>query len=325
MKNYISKNANSAAVFSIVFFIAHLFLTLDIYSKNQVTPETPLLNIAGLPFLRMDFLLIGFSLAYLIGMVVAKIFKKSAEMLLKFSLGIAGILVLFIALFDVNTMQLFSPVLRISHVIMTVSRVDAIVAVVSGLFAGAACTVLSRFRVDYKIVLLSVLSAVVVSCLANSENLHMATYCISGAMLLLSALVKDFSQPCQAEKTLSKCSAVTSILGFVSTTALAVTVATLYHMLCDNAGFGQIGYTAVTGILVCVFAAVLSKTYHKVLTPLAFLAGSIISYILIHYASEVITYSNNRVIYVMPYAIWIVAAVIAAVFSITAVLKKKEI
>lgn len=325
MKNYISKNANSAAVFSIVFFIVHLFLTLDIYSKNQVTPETPLLNIAGLPFLRMDFLFIGFSVAYLIGMFVAKIFKNSAEMLLKFSLGIAGILVLFIALFDVNTMQLFAPVLRISHVIMTVSRVDAIVAVVSGLFAGAACTVLSRFRVDYKIVLLSVLSAVVVSCLANSENLHMAAYFISGAMLLLSALVKDFSQPCQAEKTLSKCSAAANILGFVSTTAFTVTVATLYHMLCDNAGFGQIGYTVATGILVCLFAAVLSKTYHTVLTPLAFLAGSIISYILIHYASEVITYSNNRVIYVMPYAIWIAAAVIAAVFSTIVVLKKKEI
>lgn len=41
----------------------------------------------------------------------------------------------------------------------------------------------------------------------------------------------------------------------------------------------------------------------------AIVLGSIISYILIHYASEVITYSGNRVLYVVPYSVLIICSI----------------
>lgn len=313
MINKLKKNAHCISVFSVIFYITTLFLTFDIYCKNQVTPETPLLNIAGLPFLRMDFLLIIFTLAFLIGAVIVHIFKKAVGFLLPFALGFSGLLSLFIALFDVNTLQLFDPTMRISHVIMTVSRVLAITAGVSGGFIGAVCTMIYRKKASVKSIALYSMLAVILSVFANAENMQNWLFLISAILLLGSSILNDFSKNTVYDKAKRDSSpASIKICSFLSTVCFTSLIGISYSTLCENAGILELGYTASLGIIVTIFAFSLSLHFNSVLQPIALLLGSILSYIFIHYASDVVTYSGNRVIYITPYyiSIFLIAIII---------------
>lgn len=321
MINKLKKNAHCISVFSVIFYITTLFLTFDIYCKKQVTPETPLLNIAGLPFLRMDFLLIIFTLAFLIGAVIVHIFKKAVGFLLPFALGFSGLLSLFIALFDVNTLQLFDPTMRISHVIMTVSRVLAIIAGVSGGFIGAVCTILCKQKTSAKSIAFYSIFSVILSVLANAENMQNWLFIISAILLLSSSFLNDFSKNTfYNENKMDSSSAYIKICAFLSTVCFTALIGVLYSTLCENAGFSELGYTAVLGILSTVFMLFLTLHYNSVLQPIAMLMGSVISYIFIHYASDVVTYSGNRVVYIMPYYVSII--LMAIIFTDCMILKK---
>ena len=321
MISKLKKNAHSISIFSVIFYITTLFLTFDTYCKNQVTPETPLLNIAGLPFLRMDFLLILFNLAFLIGTVIVHIFKKTVGFLLPFALGFSGLLSLFIALFDVNTMQLFDPTMRISHVIMTVSRILAIFAGVSGGFIGAAVTILCRQKTSAKSIAFYSIFSIILSVLANAENMQNWLFIISAILLLSSSFLNDFSKNTVYNETKMDSSPVyIKISTFLSTVCFIALIGVLYSTLCKNAGFSELGYTAVLGIILTLSALSLSLHCNSILQSIALLIGSVISYILIHYASEVVTYSGNRVIYITPYYVSII--LIAIIFTGCMILKK---
>ncbi len=326
MMDKLKRNAHSISAFSVIFYTVTLFLTLDTYCKNRVTPETPLLNIAGLPFLRMDFVLIIFTAAFLIGTAIVYLLKKSAPFLLPFALGVAGLLSLFIALFDVNTMQLFDPTMRISHVIMTVSRVLAIVAGVSGGFIGAACTILCRQKISAKSAVLSAGAAIILSLLANAENLQNQLFAFCAVLLLFGSAVCDFSKEkiCLESKA-KRAAPKTAICAFLSAVSFTALAGSIYAVLCENAGFSALTCTVFSGIVCIAFCAVLTVGYRAVLSPAAMFTGSVLSYVLVHYGSRVVTYSGNRVIYIMPY--W-VGSVLLAVSAVTAVLlfrqKKKE-
>lgn len=322
MKTALKKHASDIIISSVIFYIFSIFLSFDNYCKTQVTPETPLFNIAGLPFLRMEFISIIFAFAFIIGSLIVVLFKKADKFLLPFALGFSGILAVFISLFDVNTLQLFAPTMRISHVIMTVSQVLAIVTAVSGGFIGAGCTVISRQKISSKAVLPSALSATVLSILANEENLQGGLFFISGILLLFGSIVSDFCFEFKpAEKI--KINLKNEILPFILTLCLTALFGILYASVYENSGFSLTGFSAVSGILLILFALSMKMNYNIFMQPAAIFIGTIISFVLVHFAGNVITYSGNRVIYIMPYSILLIlSAICAGLFIAVYSLKK---
>lgn len=314
MKKFLNSNAANISAFSTVFFITSILLTLDIYCKNQVTPETPLYNIAGLPFLRMDFILILFTLTFLIGTILAVLLKKFTKSIASFALGALGCISIFMFLFDVNTMQLIAPTMRISHVIMTVSRVLAIFAGASGIFAGLSITAISNCKVSKKSIIISSVSAILLSVIANAENLQVILYLICGILLLAGSIIFDFSQVSDTIKLSFNKPKITkqSCAEFMTNLSLTVLFGILYSLLCNNTCINETGFTAISGLILLAITACI---YISIINSAALFFGSIISYVLIHYASEITAYSGNRVIYVMPYSIGIVCFIIAA-FSV---------
>lgn len=305
MKSLIEKNTINISAFSVVFFIISIFITFDTYCKNQVTPETPLYNIAGLPFLRMDFILILFTAAFLIGSFISILLKKGIKNLLPLSLGVLGCIALFISLFDVNTMQIIDPTMRISHVIMTVSRVLAIVAGASGIFAGIAVTAIFNSLSSKKPILISSVSAIIVGLIANAENMQTVLYFVCAVLFLICSLAVDFSKSLNLEISIPKVSK-NALAEFISVLSTTVLFGISYSVLCENAGISEIGFTATSGLILLLLFITLSDKQSCVINNLALFFGSIVSYICIHYASDVITYSGNRVVYVIPYSIGII-------------------
>lgn len=318
MKKWVQAHSAQFAAFSAVFFSVSLFLTLDIYCKNQVTPETPLLNIAGLPFLRMDFVLVVFAAAFAVGTIAAGILKKFACGLRVLALGALGCIAVFFALFDVDTVQLLVPTMRISHVIMTVSRVLAITAGAGGIFFGVYFSRLSDFYALKKPMCIGAAAAVACSVFANAENLQTMLYAVCGILLLISCLLSDFAEPAPTVYTVpSRPKTVRGALAdFLGMCALTVFFGISYSVWCENAGFGETSLTVITGCI-CIALVASARMRPNILHAAALLLGSAVSYCLVHFAAEVVTYSANRVIYVLPYwAFWVCLAVYIGSFAL---------
>lgn len=309
-------------LFSIIFYIVSLFSTFDIYCKNQVTPETPLLNIAGLPFLRMEFIAVIFAAAFCIGAVIARIFKKKSKTMLSFALGTCGVLSVFLFVFSVDFLQTISPTLRISHVIMTVSRVLAIVAGVSGGFVGAVFCVLKQKSVCKKTVAFSVLTAIILSVFSNLENFQPVLYLLCGILLIISSVANDYSkieyQINKANVSLSE--KITSIANLVLLTIMFMTAE---GVLTVNAGISQISTAIISGLLILI-ALILCKKQSVLLSGVSLLFGAVIGYIVTHYGSEVIAYSGNRVLYKTTYIIWGICIVILIVLNTFLYIREKR-
>ncbi len=318
MKKILKANAMNAAAFSVVFYVFSMFLTLDVYCKNQVTPETPLYNIAGLPFLRMEFVLIVFALAFAAGILLAALLKTFGRTLLPFSLGCLGLISVFMFVFDVNTMQIFSPTMRISHVIMTVSRVLAIMAGASGIFTGVCAAFLSSSVISKKPAAAAGLCALLCSVFTNAENLQTLLYLLCAALLLAGALLADFfpSEKALRPVLLKKGSAASSAFEFLSVLSLTALYAVSESVILNNAGAGYTALTVIQGMLLLLI--VWLSDYKRSCLPgvFAVLLGGVTGYILVHYASEVITYSSNRVVYVVAYFIPVILLILSAVFAL---------
>ena len=212
----------------------------------------------------------------------------------------------FLALFDADTLQLLAPTMRISHVIMTVSRVLAITAGAVGIFAGVYFSRLSDFCALKKPMCIGAAAAVVCSVFANAENLQTVLYAACGVLLLIGCLLSDFAEPAPTvQASPSRPKTVCGVLSdFLGTTALVVLFGISYSVWRENAGFGETGLTVILGCI-CILLVASARTRPNLLQAAALLLGSAVSYCLVHFASEVITYSANRVIYVLPY--WIFA------------------
>ena len=221
------------------------------------------------------------------------------------ALGGLGCIAVFLALFDADALQLLAPTMRISHVIMTVSRVLAIPAGAGGIFAGVYFSRLSDFGALKKPMCIGAADAVICSVFANAENLQTVLYAVCGVLLLLGCLLSDFADPAPVHTTLSRSKTVCgSISDFLGTCALTALFGISYSVWCENAGFGETGLTVILGCI-SILPVVSARTRPNLLQAAALLLGSAVSYCLVHFASEVITYSANRVVYVLPY--WVFA------------------
>ncbi len=323
MKNVNYKSLLSQLpLFSVIFYIVSLFLTFDVYCKNQVTPETPLLNIAGLPFLRMEFAAIVFSLAYCIGTIIAMIFKKRLKMILSLSLGICGVLAMFFFVFSVDFMQVLSPTLRVSHVIMTVSRVLAIVAGVSGGFVGAVFFVLSQKAVYRKTIIFSILTAIIFSTFSNLENLQPVLYLLCAILLISSSIANDFSE-CEIQMHNDDLPPAEKVIAFADLAIFVIMLMTADGVLYVNAGFSQISVALISGLII-ICASVFCRKQSVLLSGISLLFGTVAGYIITHYVSQIIAYSGNRVLYKTSYYIWIICIAVLAVLNIFAYTRRKR-
>ena len=195
---------------------------------------------------------------------------------------------------------------RIRHVIMTVSRVLAITAGAGGIFAGVYFSRLSDFCALKKPMCIGAAAAVACSIFANAENLQTVLYAACGVLLLIGCLLSDFAEPAptvQASPSRPK-TVCGSLADFLGTGTLTALFGISYSVWCENAGSGETGLTVILGCI-CILLVASARTRPNLLHAAALLLGSAVSYCLVHFASEVITYSANRVIYVLPY--WIFA------------------
>lgn len=141
MKQWINRNFFTMAFAAAAGYTMLLLITFDAFCLETVTPEQPLITIAGLKFFRNEFTILLFVLTALIGAVLARIINRKAAVLVPVLVTSLSIFLGFIALFNVDVMQSLDPTMRISHVTMTVSRVLSIVAGASGIPVGYLLTV----------------------------------------------------------------------------------------------------------------------------------------------------------------------------------------
>lgn len=229
-KNSISQYLSMS---NIIFVLLFLF-TFDRYSLDFVTPETPFFTIAKLPFLRMEFISIVFCLAFLCGVVLAMLLKKHSNKLIKISTMFVGVIAIVLGIVDVNLFQILFPTMRISHVIMSVSRITGIVLGASGLFVGIsiACSVGQKGL--SKTIIYAVIAATALSLIAVSESFYNFIYILVGALIILIAVMSqyyDIKQVADVPKVNLRSSLCNQICVFFGVAATVITALLGYQFI----------------------------------------------------------------------------------------------
>lgn len=188
MKQWINRNFFTTAFAAAAGYILLILMTFDAFCLETVTPEQPLIIIAGLKFFRNEFTILLFTLTALIGAVLARIFNRKAAVLVPLLVSSLFVFLGFIALFNVDIMQSLDPTMRISHVTMSVSRALSIVVGASGIPAGYLLTI-SLEHVEIQ-KLLPAFSAVGLAAIAAlADQLYVPVYLVLSAMIALAGIL----------------------------------------------------------------------------------------------------------------------------------------
>ena len=81
----------NVVLFACTFISSLLLLTFDVYCRTEIVTDVLFINISGLKFHRMEFVSIIFSLAFLIGLILEKLFKHR-KMIVCSALSILAVL-----------------------------------------------------------------------------------------------------------------------------------------------------------------------------------------------------------------------------------------
>lgn len=170
-------------------FVIIFLSTFDSYALTNLTPETPFLKIADIPFHRIEFIVLLFSLTFTVGAVIGVLLKKRIRILLPISAAIIGIIALIIGILDIDVMQKIIPMTRISHVIMTVSRLTGIILGISGLFVG----ILSCAMIKHgKYILSGIVVGAAISIFAEAANIYNVIYMSLGILIIIVAVLLQY-------------------------------------------------------------------------------------------------------------------------------------
>lgn len=191
MKRFLTEHRINLNVFATVLFVFTMLFTFDRFSFETVTTETPLIKIGELPMLRMDFVSLLFSLTALIGAAIGSILSYKGKKFSSLASTGLGIITMVFIFFDVDMLQILVPDMRISHVIMTLSRLSAIVLGASGLIVGLALSFvdLSKHKLSAAY---GVTVSVFISVLAVSDMMYVFAYTIVAAILLIVGIAGQF-------------------------------------------------------------------------------------------------------------------------------------
>lgn len=188
MKQWINQNFFTMAFAAAAGYILLLLMTFDAFCLETVTPEQPLITIAGLKFFRNEFTILLFTLAALIGAVLARIFNRKAAVLVPLLVSSLFVFLGFIALFNVDIMQSLNPTMRISHVTMSVSRALSIVVGASGIPVGYLLTIsLERVEIQKLLPAFSAVGLVAIAALA--DQLYVPVYLVLLVMIAVAGIL----------------------------------------------------------------------------------------------------------------------------------------
>lgn len=278
MKQWINRNFFTMAFAAAAGYAMLLLLTFDAFCLETVTPEQPLITIAGLKFFRNEFTILLFTLTALIGAVLARIFNRKAAVLVPILVSSLFVFLGFIALFTVDVMQSLDPTMRISHVTMTVSRVLSIVAGASGMPVGYILTVsLESARIQELVPAAGAVGLAAIAAIA--DQLYVPVYLtLAVAIAVLGILCSQADREVTGSFVFYKwtgsavrnvCWAATGLLaGFVFTLS-AVCVPNYYMQNLNGTEY------AVTAAVACAFAfSLLLFRSRKPVTGVICLAGA---------------------------------------------------
>lgn len=185
MKVWLKHSSMPLAMAIYAAFIVLFLCTFDSYSLAFISPETPFMKIAEIPFHRVEFITLLFSLTFGIGVVAGVLLKDKVNRLLPLCAVILGSLTLFIGLLDVDLVQQLMPMTRISHIIMTVSRLTGIMLGISGLFIGISSSALIK---SGKYLLIGVVVGGVLSVFAEATKAYNTIYMFFGLAIIAVAV-----------------------------------------------------------------------------------------------------------------------------------------
>lgn len=174
----------------IIAFVMVFALSFQYYFSKFISPETPLMNIGGIPFQHIEFVSILFMVAMLIGVLVSQfLLKEKIFKLVPICIAVLGFIAIFIGMFTVDFFQKLAPTMRISHVIMTASRLNGIILSASGLFVGI---ILSAAMSHTKRIIHALVLALLLTVFAYSLNAFSSVYIVLGVAIVILAIVYGF-------------------------------------------------------------------------------------------------------------------------------------
>lgn len=174
----------------IVAFVTVFALSFQYYFSKFISPETPLMNIGGIPFQHIEFVSILFTVAMLIGVIVSQfLLKEKIFKLVPICIALLGFIAIFIGMFTVDFFQKLAPTMRISHVIMTASRLNGIILSASGLFIGI---LLSAAMSHTKRIIHALVLALLLTVFAYSLNAFSTVYIVLGVAIVILAIVYGY-------------------------------------------------------------------------------------------------------------------------------------
>lgn len=318
---------------TVIAFISLFAMTFQYYSSKFVTPETPFLKIAGIPFQRLEFIAIVFVLAMSVGVLLSVfLFKEKTRKLLPICVVALGFIAMFIGMFSVDFLQTLLPTMRISHVIMTVSRLTGIMLAASGLFVGVL--LYYCFKQGKKVVHALVIG-LILSMFAYSLNAFNAVYIVFGVVAVLIAMLYGFIGIGDSEYICDKNSLLSirimdNVISFLKAGSITFLFVFGYYYFVNTIAVSPIVFavTAITsGIIWKIFSQFTFPLYAKVLCLIIalifFITNAIVplvSIVLIAiFASSALTgmCSNNKA---SNHASLISACVGALIFAVIAML-----
>lgn len=183
-------NAQDNIMGVIVAFVTVFAISFQYYFSKFISPETPLMNIGGIPFQHIEFVSILFTVAMLLGVIVSQfLLKEKIFKLVPICIALLGFIAIFIGMFTVDFFQKLAPTMRISHVIMTASRLNGIILSVSGIFVGI---ILSAVMNHTKRIIHALVLALLLTVFAYSLNAFSIVYIVLGVAIVILAIVYGY-------------------------------------------------------------------------------------------------------------------------------------
>lgn len=314
----------NVVLFACTFISSLLFLTFDVYCRTEIVTDVLFINISGLKFHRMEFVSIIFSLAFLIGLILEKLFKHR-KMIICSALSILAVFAAVFALLNTDLFQILCPTMRISHVTMSLSRILGIFAGVSGIMTGVGIEYVFHGKANKITAVLAVMVSVILSVFMQSTGLYRIGFLLAAAVILVCLFFaenrKNFQFPENTDyKKISKKISLMQFFCFSAFTALLLITPRFVMTTC---GLNYLSASLFVGVLLLFFMVVLDFQRISAFGFAGMTAGSALHYIIVHYLCPMTVYSGNRVIYSVPKYLFIIVLFVAVFLCGTGRLLKK--
>lgn len=272
-------NAQDNIMGVIVAFVTVFAISFQYYFSKFISPETPLMNIGGIPFQHIEFVSILFTVAMLLGVIVSQfLLKEKIFKLVPICIALLGFIAIFIGMFTVDFFQKLAPTMRISHVIMTASRLNGIILSVSGIFVGI---ILSAVMSHTKRIIHALVLALLLTIFAYSLNAFSTVYIVLGVAIVILAIVygyigvKNNSVKLPSENRILSVKIIEKISPIIVGGIISYFFVYGYYYFINTVGLSPIVFavTSITaGIIWLLFSSITIHKYVKIICALIVIA-----------------------------------------------------